>query len=233
MTSSIEHPLSHFSLIPADSVFAFYDVQKRQTILSAKGTVHEITTGIAFYRVPWLGGYKFELKGWVGPILGPGHDRTYEVSTPFDIQWPSVIDPSGKVIIVTANHPEGELVEVEADGLKPPPPSDTTNTAAIKPQQLVATGESIFAIIGEPFSIRQGIDELKLGHSIDAAFNLEYLKLIAARVEGKDIVWTFEGLKLGSTEVVVGVGNIHPPYVYIKPWRVIIGVREPKPEIKS
>jgi hypothetical protein len=232
MTSSIEHPLSHFSLIPADSVFAFYDVQKRQIILSAKGTVHEITTGIAFYRVPWLGGYRFELKGWVGPILGPGHDRTYEVSTPFDIQWPS-INPSGKVTIVTFNHPEGELVQVEADGFNPPPPSDTTDTTAIKPQQLVATGESIFDTIGEPFSIRQGIDELGLGYSIHADFNHEYLKLDAAFIDGKDIVWTFEGLKLGTTEVVVVVANTNPPYTYIKPWRVIIGVREPKPEIKS
>jgi hypothetical protein len=235
MTSSQEHPLSHFSLIPADSISVYYHVETQQMVLTAKGTVHEITKDIAFYRDCWLGGLKFELKGWVGPILGPGNDRNYEVSTSFDIPWPSRVAPSGNIIVITANHPEGELIEVVTETLlsKRSPLSVPAATAATEPQNFVAPGESIFVPVHGRFAIRQAVDELKLGHSIDATFHAAYLKLVKARFEGKDIVWTFEALSGGETEVVVGVGNINPPYVYIKTWQVTIGVTEPQPENKS
>jgi len=212
---------SHLSLISAENVRAFYDENKHQTKLSADVTVYEITTGVAFTQDTIFGGYKFELKGWVGPMTG--NDSTYPVSNSFDIQWPNSVAPGGKVTIVTRNHPEGQDIEVEAiGGLKIPILSDTN--AAGQPQQVAGPGEIIQTTEGTPFSIRQTIDDPRLGHNIDAAYNKEYLNLISASVKGKDIVWTFEAIKLGETQVVVSVGNLNPPFVYISPYHVHIGV---------
>lgn len=217
MTSDQPTPLSFLSLIPADHVFALY--KDGQTWISAKGNYHEITSGIAFHRVPWVGGYKFELRGWVGPLTG--HDKPYEVETPFDIQWPNSIAPSGKVVIADGNHPNGREIEVEALGLDLPKP-DGTATVGVPPQQIAGTGETIFTTEGKPFSIRQTVADLKLGHSIHANFNTEYLRLDSAFLDGNDLVWTFEAIKLGKTQVVVVVASINPPFTYIVTWTVEI-----------
>jgi len=113
--------MGFLSLIPATDLAAVYNPFKRTLTISARGTAQKYTSSIHFTRLPFPGGLKFELQGWVGPIAQS--KQPYEVSDDITIQLPSRALPSGTVVIITSNWPEGKVVPIHwlgADGKKEP-----------------------------------------------------------------------------------------------------------------
>lgn len=101
---------SHLTLVPADRLAASYSEFTQTLTLFASGKVLDFVVGIDFRRLPWIGGLRFELVGWRRPgrIVRP-----YTARKPFRIPYIRRVAPSGKVIIVTANHPRGVLVPIK------------------------------------------------------------------------------------------------------------------------
>src|ERR1700722_2396171 len=99
--------------VEADKVQAVYRSLTKQLFLSAEGTVRPVTSRITFTPVePWVGGLKFILEGWTGPLIPP-NSEPYRVDQPFDIQLPNSAFPSNTVEVVTLNHPEGLVVPIK------------------------------------------------------------------------------------------------------------------------
>lgn len=64
--------MGFLQLIPADELAAVYNPMTQALCLYAKGDAQKFTSGIEFYRdKDFVGGLKFNLMGWVGP-LAPG-----------------------------------------------------------------------------------------------------------------------------------------------------------------
>jgi hypothetical protein len=200
--------MGFLGLIPANQVGALYEVKTRQLLLSANGKVQEFTSGIAFHREPWLGGLKFALEGWTGPITS--QTQEYKVEDSFSIQLPSPVTPSGTVIVVTANHPQGIIVPIRFTGLVPPPttegepPQDrsASNVPTSDLTELVAADDQINVLFKVPFSIKADAKVPEFG-SVDIKFDPEFLVLQSASIQNTDIVWNFDSLKTGHTQVIV------------------------------
>jgi hypothetical protein len=122
--------MSFLGLVPADQVGALYILPERVLRLEASGTVPIVTTGITFDRQALPGGLKFVLEGWSGPLIG--ETEPYVVSQEFPITLPNPAIPSGKVIVVTANHPNGIAVPINSSGIiipqKPGGPTPETTS---------------------------------------------------------------------------------------------------------
>jgi hypothetical protein len=103
--------MGFLGLVPASQLAATYDPNVRALSLFAKGTTKKYTASIHFQRDPhWVGGLKFDLEGWIGP-LGEG-PKPYEREGNFAFGLPSKDYPSADVIIATANNPEGKVVPI-------------------------------------------------------------------------------------------------------------------------
>jgi hypothetical protein len=103
--------MGFLGLVPADQVTALYLVETHTLRLQAAGTVPVVTNGILFNRQVWMGGPKFALEGWTGPLTG--ETERYNVEFEFTIQLPDPALPSDSLIVVTANHPEGLEVPIQ------------------------------------------------------------------------------------------------------------------------
>ncbi|MFD2573183.1 hypothetical protein ACFSUS_21250 [Spirosoma soli] len=202
--------MGFLQLIPADKLAALYDTSSRQLRLFAKGNAQQFTSGISFYRDPqFVGGLKFDLQGWVGP-LGTGQEP-YTKTQNFSIQLPSPVINSKSVIIADANHPEGVQVEIHYTGLGTTA-ADLNGAgefwaipaAEVAPTQLPGQ-ETIRALFKEPFSIKQSAGVSKQGGSVDIKFDPAFLELTDAGIQGGDIAWTFNSLQMGNTQVIVTI----------------------------
>ncbi|KAH0565442.1 hypothetical protein GP486_001159 [Trichoglossum hirsutum] len=215
--------------IPAAELGALYDTAKHVLILSASGRKRNFTSGISFKPVPTLGGLKFELEGWVGPLTGGTSPYSYQQS--FPMQLPNlVLSPSVYVIIIDANHPEGIQIPIRYTGLLPPQDKETaaqsqepTPTPASaddsdKIQRSIVPGEvKVNVLYKESFEIKEAAVVPSHGR-VNIKFDPKFLELQNASIQDKDIVWKFDSLQTGHTQVVVsiegGIAQFHITKVY-------------------
>ncbi|GAA4348109.1 hypothetical protein GCM10023185_03720 [Hymenobacter saemangeumensis] len=215
--------MGFLGLIPADELAAAYNTQTKTLTLFATGEVQDYTYGITFAQVPLMGGLKFQLEGWTGPLHDSKSPYTHEQN--FSIQLPSPVAPSGQVIIADANHPEGVAVEVRFLGLLPPGESQPA------PQQAVATAapamvpghEQLNVLFKMPFLIKEAA-AVPQGGSIAIKFDSTMLELQQAGIEGSNIAWTLNSLQTGNTQVVVSVFGGIAQYVLQKVYDVRVFV---------
>jgi len=209
--------------IPADDLSAVYHVNEGQLVLTAEGKIQDVTTGIEFIRQPYPGGLKFNLEGWVGPL--DGKSSTYKKTQEYDIAPPI----PKEVVIVTANYPNGKLVPVEitpsASGISVASASREGHSTAqpLDTNTVVPETETITARVGIPFKIKQSknIGSSQLG-DISISFDDQFVLLKNASIQGGDIVWTFDPLKIGVTDVVVFVMGTVQNFVLRIPYKVVI-----------
>lgn len=212
--------MGFFGTVSAKSLGVIYDSTKRQLVLSAKGDAEEITTNIHFQRLPWLGGLKFRLVGWSGPLTGKTH--TYSVNDRFDIDLRSGSVPFKSVIVVDANNLEGKVVEIhylsarrhrglfkhliEVSKLEKAMRDDS------EPNVLIGENEKLNVLYKQAFTVKAQADAPKQG-SLTIDFDPTFLNLQTAGIVGPNLVWTFNSLQLGSTQVIVTNSSINPPYI--------------------
>ena len=206
--------------VSATGLGAVYDSTKRQLLLSAKGNVEEITTNIHFQRLTWLGGLKFRLVGWSGPLTGKEH--SYSVNDRFSIDLRSGALPARFVVVADAKNPEGKLVEIDYrnDGLRRLSSLRLTEVSKLtqasrddsEPKVLVRDDENINVLYKQAFTVKAPADAPKQG-SLIIDFDPTFLSLQNAGIVGSNLVWTFNSLQLGSTQVVVTTSSINPPYI--------------------
>lgn len=103
------------TLVPG-SVRATYNPQKKRLSLYAEGRVNEYIYDIAFNRVNWMGGLKFNLEGWHGGLLSE-NDKPYTCEQPVWVDLSAQVFPTKSVTVATANYPEGEIIPVYWTGL--------------------------------------------------------------------------------------------------------------------
>ncbi|WYZ35369.1 hypothetical protein EsH8_X_000016 [Colletotrichum jinshuiense] len=217
-------PLSHLQPVPADSISALYDNDKKTLILEASGNAVNITTDIHFQRLPFLGGLLYELQGWVGPVtLG---DEPYSVTNSFNIDLPSRVFPSGTVVIKTANNNQW-VIKIEPllkkGTQKPQTATNATAEFDVPEVNFVPAREPIITGLGQSFTIQQSDKFTGKGGSVDISFNSDFVTLTNAGIkDGSQIEWTFTSHQTGNTEVVVFVGQTSPPFVYRVPYSISI-----------
>ncbi|KAF6786386.1 hypothetical protein CSOJ01_15435 [Colletotrichum sojae] len=216
-------PLSHLQLIPADKIFAFYNNETNTLKLSAQGEAVHITRDIHFKRIKTIGGLRFQLLGWVGPVtLG---DSPYTADSYFNIELPSRVFPTGLVGIETANNKQW-VVEIESllkNGSQKPLSASLATGDADDSVELVPPQEPIIAELGKPFTIQQR-DEFKgKGGTVNISFDKNFVALSdAGVVNSKQIEWTFDPIQTGNTEITVFVSQHEPPFSFRVPYEVTI-----------
>ena len=200
---------------PADDLAATYDPAEQVLTLFARGEAPNFTYGFEFKRITWLGGLKFELLAWSGPHASG--TRKYEYSQSFNIANLQVFDPEGSVIIVTSNHQSGQTVPVKWLGygsgnttLDPfegsSPTSSEQQSATDAPQTFDAEVVHINALFKQPFKIQESTPTTRSG-SVQVHFSPFALTLQNASIEFDNLVWTFNSLETGRTQVVVNIGS--------------------------
>jgi hypothetical protein len=220
--------MGFLGLIPADKVTASYDPEKQILTLIAEGKVKKYTTGIHFVRdCHFVGGLKYDLEGWTGPI-GKGWEP-YVCEQEIHIHFPSVISSGKDIIIATANDSKGEVVTVRwlgyADGEPASIPSVTDLNLTDKkiPEQPPVTmtcPNEMTVIYGVPFPIVSGAESNKY-YSCTVKFDSNYLTMINAANEEGLIIWTYMPITIGITQVVVTT-TLPPPIVgSVQKWYTI------------
>ncbi|MCJ1464125.1 hypothetical protein MMC07_002738 [Pseudocyphellaria aurata] len=212
--------MGYFGPVSANSLGVVYDSTKRQLILSAKGNVEQITTNIHFQRLPWLDGLKFRLVGWSGPFTGK--TNPYSVSDRFDIDLRSGALPSKFVTIVDARNLEGKIVDINyvSDPRQQGSVRQLTDVNKLaparrdnlEPKVLVGDDEKINVLYKQAFKVKAPADAPKQG-SLAIDFDPTFLDLQTAGVAGSNLVWTFNSLQLGSTQIIITTSSINPPYI--------------------
>lgn len=212
--------MGFFGPVSAKSLGAVYDSTKRQLVLSAKGDVEDITTNVHFQRFPWLGGLKFRLVGWPGPLTGKAHP--YSVSDRFDIDLQSGELPSRSVIVVDAKNLEGNIVEINYLPGLPEEGSVKQLTDVSKladasrddsePKVLIEDNEKLNVLYKQAFKVKATADAPIQG-SLTIDFDPTFLSLQTASIAGPNMIWTFNSLQLGSTQVVVTTSGINALYI--------------------
>ena len=200
---------------PADDLAATYDPAEQVLKLFARGEAPNFTYGFEFKRITWLGGLKFELLAWSGPHA-PG-TRKYEYSQSFNIANLKLVDPEGSVDIVTANHQSGQIVPVKWLGFEPgnltsdpflgsSPISGEQQSATEAPKTFDAQVVNITVLFKESFTIQESTPATRSG-SVQMHFSPFALTLQNAAIEFENLVWTFNSLETGRTQVVVNIGS--------------------------
>ena len=200
---------------PADDLAATYNPAEQVLKLFARGEAPNFTYGFEFKRITWLGGLKFELLAWSGPHA-PG-TRRYEYSQSFNIANLKVVDPDGSVDIVTSNHQSGQTVPVKWLGFEPgnltldpflgsSPMSSEQQSATEAPKTFDAEVVNVNAMFKEKFTIQESTPTTRSG-SVQVQYSPFALTLQNAAIEFENIVWTFNSLETGRTQVVVNIGS--------------------------
>ncbi|MCB2408811.1 hypothetical protein [Hymenobacter lucidus] len=198
--------MGFLGLIPATDLAATYNVRTRLLTLSARGEARDFTYGITFDRVPYMGGLKFQLMGWTGPLKDPESYSPYTHQQSYAIQLPSPAFPSNSLLIVDENHPEGLVVDIRFTGGIPTSQADQGNAAApaASPDSGPATplDEHVTVMLGENFSIKAAASSPPIG-TVTIKYDTTVLELLHSRIENLYIVWTLRPLRSGSTQVFV------------------------------
>ncbi|KAF4959592.1 hypothetical protein FSARC_10678 [Fusarium sarcochroum] len=217
MSSSNLPPLVHRQLVPADSISAHYDNEADILLLQASGNHVDFTRDIKFHRMPFAGGLLFELQGLVGPIIQG--ETPYDITDGFNIELPSVNDPSNTVVINTANK-KGWVVPIQYSKPSPTQPKSSTNgsngsaNSEVPEFKTVAGDHTIVVPLDKPYTIKQGDQFKGKGGAINLAFDDQYSNLTDASIEDGKIEWTLVPFQTGQTEVAVFVGQEDPSFFY-------------------
>ena len=200
--------MGFYNLIPASKLSAQYSITEKKLILTAEGVVREATTGIEFKQAQFFGGLKFELGGWTGPLTGKS--SPYKHTQVFQISLPSPVYPANEVIIADANHPNGIPVPIEYVGV-----DASVNANAVAggmPTHPVANHKQITSTFGTPFEIRQAIPTTT-GGSVSVQYDKTALNLVTSFHDNGEMVWVFDAVHLGETQVIVNVSGGIAQYV--------------------
>jgi hypothetical protein len=195
--------MGFLGIIPASKLAATYNIFTQTLTLTAEGTVMEATYGYQFLRLPWVGGLKFRLQAWTGPLTGK--NTTYDFSQNFRM---SLFPYVKYVFIEDAGHPNGVEVKIEFIGPVDPLPEltasveDDTPTASADKEILAPPQDVINVLYKEPFTIKQPDETPKFG-SIDLQFDATFLVLETSGIDNGNIFWTFNSLQTGYTQVIV------------------------------
>ncbi|KAG8533437.1 uncharacterized protein KY384_002220 [Bacidia gigantensis] len=200
-------------LVPATKLSAFYNPHYAILTLGASGESDFPRFAIKFERRIILGGLLFDLNAWVDPVR-TGPVEPYEKSQDFRIPNLRVVCPDNKVLIKTANQPQGELVEITWGGLNPPdPPKSEVNGAsstgqgkgdqvARQPQVIDREVETITVFWGQDFAIK-ATPPISPEGSLDAKYEATALALKSAKIQFGNLEWTFAAQQVGTTYIVV------------------------------
>lgn len=200
--------------IPANKLSALYDTTKRTLILYAEGDVMGATYGFNFRQDTIFGGLKFTLQAWTGPLTGKNQHYNHQQS--FSIQLPSPVFPSGSVVIVTSNHPEGLAVPIHYTGLIQTNPGIKAASAndiklAEKNNDIIeqTPGQTNLNVLYKTkFNIKANAIVPEQG-SVTITYDSKFVQQTAASIQNKDIVWTFFAAEMGNTQIqVVTSGGI-------------------------
>lgn len=218
--------------ISADKLSATYDSITQTLTLYAEGTVPDGSYGFNFERDLLPGGLKFTLEGWTPPFWGRP-EEPYKWQQAFEIQLPSRATPSNTVIIVTANHPNGEVVPIRWLELKNQPTKERDDitwykSAPSEPQSLSTESVQLNELFKEPFTITHAAAVPKSG-SVQIKFDPAFLTLTGAGIQDADINWTFNSLQTGNTTITVTVQGGVSKYTYQVVYNVRIFVLDGSP----
>ncbi|RHZ72749.1 hypothetical protein CDV55_103798 [Aspergillus turcosus] len=222
--------MGFLELIPADELKATYDGQ--DLILSAQGQVQDHTTGITFSRQPYAGFFRFELEGWVGP-LHDSHSK-YKHEQRFKIH---LVPPYGYIDIVDQNNPNGRFVKI--DGINEKRAGAHSKKSAsveagqgagptpTKPEFLLPEDVQLTEIVHRPFQIKENMEASNRG-TINVKFDTKFVHLKTASIANGNIVWEFDPLKTGKTQVVVIAYGGITPYVLRQSYEITVlpGVKD-------
>lgn len=228
--------MGFLGLVPADKLAASYDSKSRKLKLYAEGAVQNYTGGVCFNRLPLMGGLKFELEGWTGPVSLGSSAYTYEQE--FSIPLPNPATPSDSVIIVDANNEKGQAVPIHFFGLKPPGTNSTESaspetvksaSSSAEPESLVADEEHLVQLLNKPFLIKESKETPKFGH-IFIKFETNFLDLKTSYIDGENMVWQFDPIQVGKTQVVLVITGGLATYTLTKSYEVTIFSNLPSSE---
>jgi hypothetical protein len=197
--------------VTANELAATYEPLNQVLTVYAKGQNQNSTFGYQFQRLTWVGGLRFELLAWSGPVY-PG-STPFEYSQKFNIPNLRSIDPSGNVIIVTSNFPNGKVVPVRWLGIQAPGSYEEEQPqleqiTSLKddktelPEPVVTSPQTITALFKTPFELSRS-DRVPEQGTIDIDFDQNYLQLQNAGIKNNNIVWTFNSVQTGRTQITV------------------------------
>jgi len=156
-----------------------------------------------------------------------GKVEPYTYHQRINIQLPNPVFPSNTVVIMDLDSPKGVVVHVNFTGdfnpsNIPNKPTEAANSTD-GVQQMALPDTKINVLFKEPFVIQQSSQVSKFG-SVNVVFDTNYLQLQEAGIRDNSIVWTFNSLQTGCTQVrVIDNGGI-TPIVAIKDYDVRIFV---------
>jgi hypothetical protein len=206
--------MGFLGLIPAKKLAAAYNTVTKVLYLYAEGDAQNYTSGIHFAQNTWFGGAKFSIMGWVGP-LGKG-TTPYKYTQQFHINLEGHEGYPKELIIADSTHPNGQAVKINYLGVGAEPSfANETGLVAGAPKLAgVNSGNNrqLTVLFKEPFDIRQ-LASVPQGGSIDLNFDSKFLTLQTAGIEspmnadrsGEEIVWNFNSLQTGNTQITVTV----------------------------
>lgn len=210
--------MGFLGVIPASKLTAVYDIDTQTLTLAAEGTIMEATYGYRFERIPWLGGLKFRLQAWTGPLTGK--KASYSFSQSFQV---SLFPFFGEVIIVDAGNPNGVLVKIRFIGPIDPPivgadGTEADTVAASVEKEILSPPEDVINVpYKASFTIKRPAETPKFG-SIDLQFDPSFLELVTAGIDDGNIFWKFTSLQTGNTQVIVtlhgGIAQIVKRTIY-------------------
>ncbi|KAF3920202.1 hypothetical protein AA313_de0205789 [Arthrobotrys entomopaga] len=213
-------------LVPADSLRAVYEVvivegcPSPKLVLNASGQVSTGIRGIHFERVPILGGLRYKLVGY--PILKPlaqntPPTRSYTASSSFSMVLPNVVTPTGKVTIITENHPDGQTIDIE----NVQPLTTAPDTLSHVSNQTVISGRreetgdpisvlgpvlppaKVRALVKETFEISIPDQVVTDISDIDIEYDPSFFVLVNAGHKTSDLFWELKPLVTGYSNIAI------------------------------
>jgi hypothetical protein len=156
----------------------------------------------------------------------------------YGIPLPNLATPSDSVIIVDANNQKGQAVPIHFFGLNPPG-TNTTESASpeivesastsAEPQTQVADEEQLIQLLNKPFLIKESKETPKFGQ-ISIKFETNFLDLKTSYIDGENMVWQFDPIQVGKTQVVLVITGGLATYTLTKSYEVTIFSNLPSSE---
>ncbi|KAF4634298.1 hypothetical protein G7Y89_g3813 [Cudoniella acicularis] len=187
-------------LLSVSKLEGYYDITKRELSLIAEINIENITSGIQFARVPWFGGLKYELVGWVGPPTQPS-TKPFEEKFPLTKLLPVIVsDREHPNEIALDIHVIGGLIDLGDAKKVQAAPSTLTNLNEVFP----LTPITINTLYKMTFLISVPAETPKFGEVIPT-FDQSFLELEDARIIDNNIIWTFLTVQTGHTQVIINI----------------------------
>ncbi|KAL8935864.1 MAG: hypothetical protein Q9216_005215 [Gyalolechia sp. 2 TL-2023] len=225
--------MGFLGLATADELAATYAPGEQTLTLYARGQAPNFTYGFHFKRLTWLGGLKFELLAWSGPLASGS--RRYDHSQKFDIANLKVVDPDGSVDIVTSNHPYGQSIPVRWLGVEPNNAildpfvgsfsKPSKKAGADSPQIFDADIVTMNVLFGQRFTIKESTPSSATGF-VQEQHSPFALTMENAGIEFDNLVWTFNSLETGQTQVVINITSDFGGIIIRKVYNINVFVLE-------